>query len=151
MSLKSLTILLIAAIVTVTTVVSGMVFGVHDAAAEDPAGAVSGPWRCKAFGQEEGVEQMAAAWLYRYAPTGPSTVVSLSPSSASGRAGTTLCAWDPGFAGQQWMDEERSRRVHERQVEARKRSIKEHSSKGSEALFPEDTLLDEDDPSRSKK
>jgi len=143
---KPLFFVIIAGLVVAFAVLVGAPSGVDVAEAEDSAGYSAGPWRCKAFDGQEGIERRAAAWLYRYASTGPSTVVSLSVPTTSGRGQTTLCAWDPGFAADQWIRLERERRTHEAQVRERKRKLERHKSKGGEELFPE-VLPDEEDKS----
>jgi len=126
-------------------VLVGSTAGVNVAEAEDTAGYTAGPWRCKAFDSEEGIEQRAAAWLYRYASTGPGQVVSLAVPSSGARTTTTLCAWNPGFAADQWIQSERERRDHEARVRARKRNLQKHKQKGGDELFPEDVPLEEDE------
>jgi len=140
----------VVALIVVAFIGSTVIFSIHNAEADDPAGATAGPWRCKAFSSEGSVEQQAASWLYRYAPTGPGTIVSLSPSASSPRTGTTLCVWDPGFAADKWLELETARRDHEAAVQARKRRLRKHNSKGGVELFPEDEPLEEEDDARSK-
>ena len=137
---------LVAALLAVA--VMALLLGAPAAPADDPAGAQSGPWRCKQFAGGESMEQDAAAWLYRFASTGPGNVISLSPPLSSSRAGSTLCAWDPGFAAEQWILEERARKEHEAQVRKRKRKLREHQRKGSDQLFPEDLALEEEGEGR---
>ncbi len=151
MPAKPKILVLVVALTVVAFVISTVALNIHDAEADDPAGATAGPWRCKAFSSEESVEQQAASWLYRYAPTGPGTVISLSPASSSPRAGTTLCAWNSGFAVDQWLELESARRDHEAEVKARKRRIQKHNRKGGVELFPEDEPLEEEDDAGSKK
>jgi hypothetical protein len=126
-------------------VLVGSAAGVRVAEAEGSAGYTAGPWRCKAFDGEDGIEQRAAAWLYRYAYTGPGQVVSLSTAASGSRTSTTLCAWNPGFAANQWIQSEKDRRDHEARVRARKRTLQQHKQKGGDELFPEDVPLEEDD------
>jgi hypothetical protein len=142
MPVKPLVSISIAAFAAVAVVVSGVALTAHEAEADDPAGATAGPWRCKAFSSEGSIEQQAASWLYRYASTGPGTIGTVGSPSPSGRSGTTLCAWDPGFAGKQWMEEEQARRAHEEQVKARKRAIRKRGKKAGEELFLEDVPLE---------
>ena len=142
MPVRPILYLSIATLAAIMVVFFAAVFTVQEAEADDPAGATAGPWRCKAFSSEEDIEQRAASWLYRYASTGPGTIVTVGAPSPSGRLGTTLCAWDPGFAGKQWMEQERARRDHEEQVKARKRSIRKRGKKAGEELFLEDVPLE---------
>ena len=142
---KALVIIVIVALAVLCGVLAGTSAGIGETEAEGSSGYVAGPWRCKAFVSDEGIERRAASWLYRYASTGPSTVVSLPPGSAGSRPVTTLCAWDPGFAADQWIQLERERREHEERVRARKRKLQKHKQKGSGELFPEDAPIEEED------
>jgi hypothetical protein len=151
MSVKPKILVCFVALTVAALIGSTVALSIHEAEADDPSGATAGPWRCKAFLSEEGVEREAAMWLYRYAPTGPSTVVSLSPSARSPRGGTTLCAWNPGFAADQWLVDEDERRNHEEKVNQRKNRLFKHNNKGGGALFPEDESLEEEEDARSKK
>ena len=144
-------ILLSLVALTVTAFISSTVaLSIRDAEADDSAGAIAGPWRCKTFFAEENVDQLAASWLYRYAATGPDVVISLIQSSSSPRAGSTLCAWNSGFAAAQWLEEEKARRAHEATVKARKDRLRKHSRKGGPELFPEDEPLEEEDEAQFK-
>jgi len=142
---KPLFFALITVLIVAIGVMVGAPSGVDVAEAEDSAGYSAGPWRCKAFRGDDGIERRAAAWLYRYASTGPGAVVSLPASSSASRSQTTLCAWDPGFAADQWIRLEKERRAHEAQVRDRQRKLQRHKQKGGKKLFPEDAPIEEED------
>jgi len=123
-------------------------WGVGTAEAEGSSGYTAGPWHCESF-RGDHVEKRAAAWLFRYAATGPSAVVSLAPTGQGSRAENTLCAWNPAFAADQWLDEEKARRVHEVEVRNRKRKLQKHKQEGSGELFPDDAPLEDDEATGS--
>ncbi len=119
-------------------------WGLGSAEAESSSGYTAGPWHCESFKGDQ-IEQRAATWLFRYASTGPSAVVSLAPTAAGARAANTLCAWNPAFAADHWVEEEKARRAHEAEVLNRKRKLQKHKQEGRDELFPDDVPLEEDE------